>query len=114
MLSKSDILSNKVALPFTDVKCMGGTVRVRAMSAGTRDIFEQRMGRLDELEPGVSKNLRATFLIHCIVDESNEMMFTMDDVDALSNKSSVELDKLFDAAQRINGLSDSEAETKKK
>jgi len=114
MLSKSDILSNKVALPFVDVECMGGVVRVRAMSAGTRDIFEQRMGNLEELEKGVSKNLRATFLIHCIVDESNELMFTIDDVDALSSKSSVELDKLFDAAQRINGLQDTEAETKKK
>jgi len=114
MLSKSDILSKKVALPFTDVECMGGTIRVQAMTAGTRDIFEQRMGNLEELEKGVSKNLRATFLIHCIVDESNELMFSMDDVGALSEKSSVELDKLFDAAQRINGLHDSEAETKKK
>ena len=114
MLSKSDILSNKVALPFIDVKAFGGIVRVRAMSAGTRDIFEQRMGNLDELEKGVSINLRATFLVHCIVDESNELMFDMDDVEALSQKSSVDMDKLFNDAQRVNGLIDSEAKTKKK
>ena len=114
MLSKSDILSNKVALPFIDVNAFGGVVRVRAMSAGTRDIFEQRMGNLEEVEEGVSKNLRATFLVHCIVDESNQLMFIMDDVDELSAKNSVDINKLFDAAQKVNGLLDDEAKTKKK
>ena len=114
MLSKSDILSNKVALPFIDVSVLAGIIRVRAMSAGTRDIFEQRMGNLEEIEPGVSKNLRATFLIHCIVDESNQLMFDMGDVDTLSEICSVDINKLFDAAQKVNGLLDDEAKTKKK
>ena len=114
MLSKSDILSSKIALPFIDVNVFGGTLRVQAMSAGTRDIFEQRMGNLDEIEKGVSINLRSTFLIHCIVDESNNLMFDMGDVAALSEKSSVDMDRLFSAAQKVNGLIDSEADTKKK
>ncbi len=115
MLRKEDLIKNP-CLPYIDIECkhIGGTFRVQAMRAGTRDVFEQRIGKLSELESGVKTNLRAVFLIHCIVDKEGQLIFGLDDLELLSSQHSADIDMLFDAAQRINGMTDSEAELKKK
>lgn len=115
MLKKENLIKNP-CLPFIDVECkhVGGVFRVQAMSAGTRDIFEQRIGKLSELESGVKTNLRAIFLIHCIVDEDGQLIFGVDDLELISSQHSADIDKLFDAAQKINGIGESEDDLKKK
>ncbi|MBV1929002.1 MAG: hypothetical protein KUG81_05765 [Gammaproteobacteria bacterium] len=115
MLTKDDILIKR-PLPYIDVHCetFRGTVRVGAMSAATRDIFEQRMAKVEEIEDGVQPNLRAVFLVHCIVDDKGALIFTMDDVELLGSQDAADIGGLFKKAQEVNGLLDSEEETKKK
>ena len=115
MLTKKEILQKR-PLSYIDVPCkgLGGTVRVSAMSAATRDIFEQRMAAVEEIETDVQPNLRAMFLVHCIVDENGALMFGVEDVELLGSQDVKEIGLLFKKAQKVNGLLDDEEETKKK
>lgn len=112
MLTKEQILSKR-ELDHQDVECFGGTVRVRAMTAAAKDRFEQ-LYATRESEKGIISNLRAFFLVHCIVDEKGELMFGLDDIDALGEQSAAEIDKLFGVAQKLSGLTAEDEETLKK
>jgi len=111
MLTKEQILSKR-ELDHQDVECFGGTVRVRAMTAAAKDRFEQLYAA--KSKKGIIPNLRAFFLVHCIVDEKGELMFGLEDVDALGEQGAAEIDKLFEVAQKLSGLTAEDEETLKK
>ena len=80
----------------------GGTVRIKTMTGAARDAFEaslvQEGGKRD------FTNLRARLLAHAIVGEDDQPVFSAADVDALGQKSAAALDRLYDVAQRLNGI----------
>jgi hypothetical protein len=55
-------------------------------------------------------NATAKLVASCIVTEDGEPLFTMDDIDALGQKSGAALNRVFEAAQRLSGLSDEDLE----
>ena len=115
ILTKEEILKNRPAI-FKVVPCpsLGGDVKIKAMSASTKDLFEQRYASLEEVN-GVTENIRACFLVHSIVDEDNKLMFTMDDLELLGSQDGKDLDKLFTVARELSGFSsDDEDEVKLK
>lgn len=89
----------------------GGTVRVRAMSGFERDKFETGM-----VETRGNKrvenytNLRAKLVALVVIDEDGKRLFTDKDVAALGTKSAAALQRVFNAAQELNGMSDSDVE----
>ena len=116
VLTKEEILKNRPAIT-AEVSCptMGGIIRLRAMSASTKDLFEQRFANLTGTDVGVTENIRACFLVHSIVDDNNELVFTMDDLEALGNQDAKDIDELFKKASEMSGLNDDdEKELKKK
>lgn len=114
MLNKLEMLNYK-ARNIEQVNALGGMVKVKGMTAAQRDLFEQRMANLKPIEPGVKENLRAQFLVHHIVDDFNELIFTPDDVKKVGDLCATEIDKIFEACQRVSGFSDAdEVELKKK
>jgi hypothetical protein len=83
-------------------------VRLKTLTGGERDKFEsdsivQRKGS------GNTKmnliNLRARLIVLCAVDEQGRKMFGDSDVVKLSAKSSLAVNRLFEAAQKLNGMS---------
>lgn len=100
MLNKEQILQAKDArTERVEIPEWGGYVFVRMMSARQRDQFEA------EQVSDPYKDIRARLAVHTVCDEQGEMLFTMADVEALSQKSAAALDRIFAAAVKLNRIS---------
>lgn len=99
-LTRNGIL-NADDRPVEDVHVptWGGTVRVRALSAATRDQIEGEIGLKSEWN-----NVRAKAAVEAIVDENGEPVFTAKDIGPLGKKSGAALDQLFDVIRRLSGM----------
>lgn len=96
-----------------DVPEWGGSVLVRNMTGADRDAFESAMVSIDAdgtRKPDMS-NLRAKLVAMTVVDDSGNRLFTLDDVARLALKSAAALERVFSAAQRLNGLGEKEQAT---
>ena len=103
MLSKEQILkANDLPTEEVEVPEWGGSVLVRTMTGTERDKFETSLidGKQKNLD-----NIRARLCAKCIVDDKGERLFEDTDVAELGKKSASALDRVFTAAQRLNGLS---------
>ncbi len=91
-------------LPFEDVKVpeWGGTVRVRAITAGERDLFEQSV--IADRENMGFRAIRARMASLSIVDAKGDRLFTEEDIEALDGKSAAAMDRVFEVSERLSGL----------
>ena len=112
LLSREAILGAD-DLPHEDVEVpeWGGTVRLCTLTGAQRDAFEAAsiQGRGKNRQTNL-KNVRARLLALCLVDEAGQRLFGDTDVQRLGAKSSKALDRLFDKASSMNGLSDEDVE----
>ena len=113
-LTKAEILAQE-DLKYKDIQIpeWGDTwVRVRGMSAYQRDEFEastvQRNGKKVTTN---LRNIRARLCLLCMVDpETGEQLFQYEDEFPLGGKSAAALDRIFQAAQELNGLRDEDVD----
>jgi hypothetical protein len=91
---------------FRDVEVpeWGGTVRVATMTGRARDRYEAGLYQ-DQGKETTYDNLRARFLSHCVVNEAGDLIFSVGDLEALGQKSSAALDRVFKVASDLNGTS---------
>lgn len=85
----------------------GGDVRLKSISGAKRDQYEASLVE----ERGASRkmnlrNARAKLIILTAVDETGRQLFTSEDLRQLGNKNAAPLDRLFDAARKLTGMSD--------
>jgi hypothetical protein len=101
ILAAADLTTEDVEVPE-----WGGVARIKSMTGAERDVFEDTLftgsgtARKQDL-----KNFRAKLVAATIVDEAGVCLFTMDEVQALSQKSAAALTRCAEVAQRINGMS---------
>lgn len=113
LLTRDQILSaSDLTFEIVPVPEWGGDVRVRSLSGKERDAFEAsiltiRSGGKTRLNPA---DMRAKLVSRCIVNENGERLFTDADITMLSAKSAAALQRVFEAAQRLSGLSDQDVE----
>jgi len=109
MLNRDQILQAQ-DLPHIDVEVpeWGGTVRVRAMTGHAREQYEEAYLGIAKSEA----NIRAAMCAYSLVDDNGELLFTLDDIAALGKKSAKALMRVFEAAQKLNAVGDSEAQEK--
>jgi len=101
VLTRDAILgANDLEKEIVEVPEWGGSVMVRSMNAKQRDSLEIRMMKDHHDIDG----LRALMAIWCVVDGNGKNLFTMEDFDALCEKSAVALDRVFPVAQRLSKL----------
>ena len=102
ILKKADTQVKTVKVPE-----WGGDVRVRGMTGEERDAFE---GSIVTIKDGKSevdtKNIRAKLIVQCVVDEKGERMFSVADIKALGKKSAKALQRVFEVAGDLCGLSE--------
>lgn len=109
LLNKDEILNiedcNFVDLEIPEWK---GSVRISTMTGTARDRFESNLmtksGKINH------DNVRAKLVAACLVDDKNELLFSEKDIVALGKKSCKTLNKIFEVAQKINGIGDEEVE----
>lgn len=110
MLTKEQILNAVDSKTETvDVsEWWGDSVTIKSMSGFARDRFESSL--LGNNGGSNMQNIRAKLCAASIVDEKGDLMFSDKDIVKLGNKDSKPLDKIFEAAQRLNKISDSDVD----
>jgi hypothetical protein len=83
-----------------------GSVRLKGLTGAERDAFEaasvKQVGNTAQLN---KRNFRARLVALCAINENGEPLFEPSDVIHLGQKSAKALDRLFDSALRLNGMS---------
>lgn len=108
-LSREDILSTgsvkveKIAIPE-----WGGDVFIRVMSSAERDAFEA--ASLERKGASKMANIRARLAAIVLSDESGKRLFADADAPALGAKLASALDRVFEAASKLNRLSKEDVE----
>lgn len=115
ILSKDDILAaNDRKLESLHVPEWGGTVLLRTLTGAERDDFEAstvKTGKNGRQEQDVA-NFRARFVALCIVDDSGKRLFTTrGDIGMLGSKSVAALQRVFNKAAEMNGMTDDDIES---
>lgn len=98
ILSADDLGLLKVSVPE-----WGGDVYIRVMSVGERDDYERLW--IGKKETGIA-NFRTKYLQRVLCDEKGSLLFTNEQVEALSAKSGAVLGRLFDKASAHNAMSE--------
>jgi hypothetical protein len=102
-LSREQILSGNDRIPnlqVVQVPEWGGEVSLRPMTGKERERFEASAS--SKIPDGT---IRARLVALSACDDRGEPLFGEADVEALADKSGVALERIFQAAIRINGVS---------
>lgn len=106
LLTRQDILAIRdIRTEIVLVPEWGGAVKIRAMSGKERDAWETAMFQIDGKDVKMNKeNIRAKLVALTVVDEANTRLFSEADIEALGEKSSSALDRVYQASQKLSGL----------
>lgn len=101
ILAASDITVETVPVPE-----WGGEVLVAGLTGAQRDEYEQSTikQRGQDVEMNLA-NMRAKLVSLSVVDENGKRLFSDKDVTALGKKSARALQRVFDVAMRLSGIS---------
>jgi len=106
---KSNFAMEKVEIPEWD-----GFVFVRELSARGKDIFDDSMVEYDLATKGVkfksATNRRALLAVLTACDEDGNLVFDDKDISWLGDKQFKAVNRIFEAAQRLNGMTPEKAE----
>ena len=95
-------------LSMKAVKVWGEDANIRRMTGTERDAFEASIfdasGKMDKAQ------FRAKLLVKTLADEAGVRLFTDTEIGVLSELPSDELVRLYDIAEKLNGLSKQDVE----
>lgn len=106
ILQADDLLVEDVEVPE-----WGGVVRVRGLTGAERDAFESEIVELRGKKARLNtQNFRAKLAARSVVDEDGQRLFSDHDAQLLGQKSAAALQRVFEVAQRLSGLSETDVE----
>jgi hypothetical protein len=110
ILGAVDVQTEKVF-----VKEWGDDVIIRGLTGDELDAFQGSVRQFRPTFDGkgmeavlIQEGMRAKLLVKCLVDEAGERLFTDQDAPVLGAKNGAVLDRLYDIASRLSGLSEEE------
>lgn len=106
LLTATEILSaNDLPQELVEVPEWGGSVYVRGLSGSERDQYEISIhgARVDSKTLNMA-NMRARLCALTICNENGERLFNDLQIEALGRKSAQALERVFDVARRLAGL----------
>lgn len=115
VLKRDQILAaDDLKTELVNVPEWGGEVCIKSLTGKERDKFEASMmkiGKNGKPEQNM-ENLRARLVVLTCIDpdDSNLPLFTDKDIEALGAKSAHALDRVFSAAQKLNGFTQEDVE----
>lgn len=107
ILKADDLVTEEVPVPEWN-----GTVLVKALSGKERDAFEASCLQ-DRGKQGMVRNIanvHAKLAARCMVNEDGRRLFADNEINALGEKSSAALDRVFEKAAELSRLSDEDVE----
>lgn len=111
ILAVDDVQTEKVTVPE-----WGDDVIIRGLTGEELDDYQasrrqiRNAGTAQAEVVFIQTNARAGLLVKCLVDESGQRIFTDQDAGLLGMKNGKVLDRLYDIAARLSGLSEEEQE----
>lgn len=107
MLSRDQILSSSdLSHEMVSVPEWGGSVAVWTVTGDEISEWEnsvsRRVGSGDKIRD--SRGIKSALLVLCLKDESGKRIFSDDDIEMLGGKSAKVINRLWDAATRMNGI----------
>ncbi len=82
------------------------TVIVRTLTATERDAYEADIFQRNGTDTRVNMtNIRSKLCARCMIDDKGERIFSDREIGILGKKSSLVVDRIFDAARTLNGMS---------
>ena len=106
ILTADDIRTKRVPIPE-----WGGDVMVRGLTGTERDAWEASLTvQRGKTRVANMANFRARLAVLCVVDETGQRVFHDGDIDALAGKSGSALDKIYETAAKLSGISDDDVE----
>lgn len=104
ILGASDLTRELVSVPE-----WGGEVYVRTMTGTERDAFETAIYNSTAKRVN-TENIRARLAAATLCDDKGVLLFAPKDLAALGAKSAKALDRVYETAQRLNGMSAKDVE----
>lgn len=106
ILAKADVQIRELYIPE-----WGTWILVRGLTGKERDDYETSImvgkGRSRDVN---MRNLRAKLIVRAVIDQQGARLFTDADVEALGEKSAAALERIFDVARELSGLSEQDTE----
>ncbi len=104
MSIRDKILALKSTIPTATMTIGGiGEIHLRGLTAGERDSWEQAIYLTRGKITGM-KNLRASLVVRCLIDETGARIFSDSDIDELGAIPAKIVDKLYEKCQVLSGL----------
>ncbi len=107
-LTKNQVLEKKkIRIEEVFIPEWGDTVFVKELSAAERDAYESSLIRLDakgNLQGHNLVNIRARLAAFAICDQDGVRLFSDKEAAELGNLSGAALDRVFEVAQRLSGI----------
>lgn len=98
--------ADDVQYDVVDCPEWGGKVRIRGLSGTQRDAYEASLMAAGGADKKLNlANARAKMCVLAIVDDNGRPIFSADDVRQLGRKSALPIERIFDAARRLSGMS---------
>lgn len=105
ILSASDSKVEPLAVPE-----WGGTVYIRTITGGERDGVEYALSKDPATGRYRQDNFRAYFAMLVLCDESGSRLFKLQDIPALAKKNGAALERVVEAALKLNRFSEDDVE----
>ncbi len=110
ILEAQDLRMEEVYVPE-----WGGSVFVKTLTGAERDWLEgEAITKQGDNIMQNYRNHRARIVVACTVDEKGKSLFSYKDVEELGKKSASALDRIADAAQKFNALTQEDLEAARK
>ena len=101
MLNRDLILKAKdLKTVDVDIPEWGGSIRLQTMTGYARQEYYRTTAGKD----GTPKNVMEALIVACAIDDKGQPLFSKADVSELSQKSSIAISRVFEAAAELNGL----------
>lgn len=108
ILSREQILEAKdLVTEAVEVPEWGGSVLVKSLTGAERDQYESAIVEQKGRDTKVNlRNARARLVALSVVDEEGKRLFSPNDVSLLGAKSAAALQRVFNVAMRLSGITD--------
>lgn len=113
ILSREELLKRRPRrTKAVDVPELGGQVLLRALTEGERSRFEMTfLSKKGTPRADLIEQARARLIVESVVDEQGNLLFSVDDVDAIYQLEASVTARLYDEARKLSGFEENDIES---
>lgn len=95
---------------YPDPEIAGAQFRVRTMTAGERSLFDEQFTKKGKTDRARQREVRERLIVATVIDADGELIFSEEDLPQLRQVDAALVERLVEAAMRLNGISKDDVE----